>query len=109
MTHKKNLLAALFLLGMAISAHAQSRCAASPEPLEVKQPDGTVLTVIGQGNSLINYAETVDGYSVVRNKSGVYEYARPALDGGFIPSGIKAHNPTARNNSEKTYLSAQTF
>lgn len=108
MTHKKSLLAALFLLGAAITAHAQSRCVASPEPLEVKQPDGTVLTVIGQGNSFINYAETVDGYTVVRNKSGVYEYAKPSVDGGFTPSGIKAHNPSARNNSEKTYLATQT-
>lgn len=109
MTHKKTILAALLLTGAVITSHAQSRCIASPEAVEVKQPDGTTLTVTGKGNSRINYAETQDGYTVVKNNKGIYEYARPAADGGLLPSGIKAHNPANRSNSEKAYLGTQTL
>jgi M6 family metalloprotease-like protein len=109
MNHKKTILSALLTLGAIFTAQAQSRCIASPYPVEVKQPDGSIITVIGRGHIDVNYAETVDGYTVVLNKSGVYEYANPATDGGFTPSGVKAHDPSTRNNAEKVYLGAQTL
>jgi M6 family metalloprotease-like protein len=107
MNHKKSLLAALVFLGTATLSHAQTRCMAAPYPLQVKQPDGTTITVVGHGHIDVNYAETVDGYTIIPNNKGVYEYAVPATDGGLVSSGLKANDPETRSYSEKVYLAGR--
>lgn len=80
-----------------------SNCVASPEPVVINQPDGTSITVIGKGNMNNSWAETTDGYTVIKNSAGVYEYANK-VNGDIVPSGIKANNPNLRLVPESTYL-----
>lgn len=75
--------------------HNHSKCAAMPNPVTINQPDGTDLTIVGHGNMDENYTETVDGFTVIKNKEGVYEYASLKNVGSaseLIASGIKAYN-----------------
>ena len=73
-----------------------SNCPASPYPVEVMQPDGSKLMVVGKGNRAFHYATTIDGYTIVKNEQGIYEYADA--------SGRKALNPGYRSNAEVDFL-----
>lgn len=70
----------------------RSNCAAAPYPVTVKQPDGSSLTYKILGNEAVHYFETTDGYTILTNKQGVFEYAVKNLSGDLITSGIKAKN-----------------
>ena len=50
-----------------------SDCPASPYAIEITQPDGTEISIIGKGSMKNSWTETLDGYSIVKNKDGVYE------------------------------------
>lgn len=52
---------------------------ARPQPIEAKQPDGSQLTIRIAGDEFQNWTQTLDGYTVVRNRtSGYLEYALPS-------------------------------
>ncbi|WP_339812931.1 M6 family metalloprotease domain-containing protein [uncultured Imperialibacter sp.] len=83
-----------------------SNCPASPYAVEVTQPDNSKLRVVGKGNMANHHTETEDGYTVVKNAKGIYEYAA-LKDGKLAPSGTKASNPSAREASSKSFLNSQ--
>jgi M6 family metalloprotease-like protein len=82
-------------------------CVASTEQLTLLQPNGTSITIVGKGNLHNHWTETVDGYSVVRNTTGNYEYATK-INGNLSPSGILVTNPANRSFVEATYASSLT-
>ncbi len=85
---------------MAMAAHAVP---AHPAPATITQPDGKTVTVRLVGDEFYNYSCTTDGYTVVRNASGCFEYAR--LDNGrLVPSGIMAHDRAMRTAGETQFL-----
>jgi M6 family metalloprotease-like protein len=63
---------------------------ASPGLKEVKMPDGTTMQVRLIGDERISWLETADGYTILRNPDGYYEYAERDDSGQLIASGIKA-------------------
>lgn len=75
------------------------------DTLKITQLDGTVLDIVGFGSLFVAYTETIDGYTVVRNNKGIFEYAKSADDGDLLPSGVQAHNPGEREKDEIKYLS----
>lgn len=74
------------------------------DTITVSQIDGTELKVVGFGKLHLAYTETIDGYTIVRNNQGIYEYAEQASDGGLEPSGVKARNPGEREEEELRFL-----
>lgn len=48
---------------------------ASPEPVRVEQPDGTVIEIIQYGDESSHYATTIDGHLLRLNAKGVFEIA----------------------------------
>jgi M6 family metalloprotease-like protein len=97
----------LTVLGSALSLFAQpSNCPASPEPIEISQPDGSRLWVIGKGNMELSYTETVDGYTIVKNTEGIFEYAIRNSEGDLLPSGIRASNTNERGKAADAKLNA---
>jgi hypothetical protein len=48
---------------------------AYPYPLEITQPDSTKITIILKGDEHVKWAETTDGYAILRNSKGIYEYS----------------------------------
>lgn len=71
----------------------------SPHPVEVTMPNGQILHIIGRGNDDVHWAETTDGYTVVKSEQGYYEYAK-LQNGKLIASGIIASDPQERTMQE---------
>ena len=67
--------------------HVISDCPASPYAIEITQPDGTKINIMGKGSMKNSWTETLEGYSIVKNKDGIYEYAQEN-NGQLIPSGF---------------------
>lgn len=78
---------------------------AYPNPIKIKQPDGTTLTITLKGDEWKKWASTPDGYTLLKNKDRIYEYAIINKDGNLIPSGVRASEINLRNLQEKSLLS----
>ncbi|MBO4802961.1 MAG: M6 family metalloprotease domain-containing protein [Muribaculaceae bacterium] len=69
------------------------------------QPDGTTLTVTLHGDEFFNYLTTIDGYTVVKNASGFYTYAR--LDGDkLVASDCIARDADHRSAADRSVLAS---
>lgn len=79
-------------------------CAASPHPVAVTQPDGSTITLVGKGSHYLNYTETTDGYTILRNEEGYWMYAVAGPDGELEPSALHASDPADRLHAEEVYL-----
>jgi M6 family metalloprotease-like protein len=77
---------------------------AYPYPVKISQRDGTKMTIILQGDEWLKFAKTLDGYTLMYNSAGIYEYAVLNGSGDLIPSGVKAHDIQARTPEERTLL-----
>ena len=75
-----------------------SDCPASPYAIDITQPDGTKISIIGKGSMKNSWTETLDGYSIVKNIDGVYEYAQKD-NNRLLPSGFLVQED--KNNVDK--------
>ncbi|MDY0279098.1 MAG: M6 family metalloprotease domain-containing protein [Salinivirgaceae bacterium] len=89
-------LLALFSITLALFVQTASAAPAWPHPIEYKLPDGTTITVLLKGDEKVKWAETKDGYSILLNKDGFYEYATSNNKGDMERSGVRAYNPDER-------------
>ncbi len=60
---------------------------ADPAPIEFIQPDGTSLSILLKGDEFIHWATTLDGYTILSNTQGFYEYASIDTAGNLRFSG----------------------
>lgn len=86
-------------------SQAQERVPANPNPITIKQKDGTQLTFYMKGDENRHWRETEDGYTILENKKGIYEYAKADKKGKLKCSGIKAHEIDKRTKKEMRFLS----
>lgn len=78
---------------------------AYPRPVNITQPDGTVITIVGHGNEICHYATTLDGYTVMMVDDGFYYYA--AKEGGrLVSSKVRANNAELRSTDKTAFLSS---
>jgi len=63
---------------------------ADPTPVTVTQPNGDELTLIMKGDEFINYAETLDGYTLLINSEFYFCYAQLNISGDLEPSSYSA-------------------
>ena len=77
---------------------------ANPRPVQIIQPDGTKITIILKGDEHVKWAQTLDGYSILRNNKGVFEYATLNLNEDLVPSGIHVKNPIERSSLDIEFL-----
>src|SRR5574344_1796146 len=78
---------------------------AYPHPMEVKQSDGTMVTVLLKGDEKVSWAKTTDGYTLLRSENGDFVYAIPDEKGGMKPSIILCHNVGQRSQEELNFIS----
>ena len=67
--------------------HAAGFCAVppSPEPLELRQPNGAVLEAVAVGGAFSSYLETADGHTILRDPSdGYYRLAVAGPEGHLL-------------------------
>jgi M6 family metalloprotease-like protein len=94
------MIAQMLLLSLNLSA-----IPAYPHPVTVTQPDGSNITVILKGDERTKWAQTLDGYTLMYNAKGIYEYATLDSKSNMVPSGIKATEISKRTTTEKEFLS----
>jgi M6 family metalloprotease-like protein/uncharacterized repeat protein (TIGR02543 family) len=98
------LLSLLLLVALLLPVNSVA-VVAYPHPVEFKLPDGTTITIQLMGDEKVKWAETLDGYSILLNKEGFYEYAMLNESGDMVRSGIRAYNLKERSSSEKAFAS----
>ena len=79
---------------------------ANRKPFVVKQSDGTMLSVVMQGDEALHFYTTLDGKYVVKSEEGDFFYATFTHEGGFVSTGSLAHDAENRTDAEKELLSA---
>ncbi|MDE2828435.1 MAG: M6 family metalloprotease domain-containing protein [Bacteroidota bacterium] len=88
-----------------IQAQTLLRGPANPEPVVWVQPDGSQITVRLFGDEHGHFAETMDGYTVVRSADGAaWMYAERAADGQLRPAEMLAHEVALRTPEERQFL-----
>ena len=97
------LTAAALLMAMTAFVNADAM-PAYPKSVDVRQADGTYITVRSYGDEFYHYRTTSDGYPVVEVK-GIYYHANVSNDGKLVSTGVRAHNPGSRTSDEQSMLS----
>lgn len=69
-----------------------SNCGVAPYENTHTQPDGSRLTLKALGNEAIHYLETREGYTVLKNQEGYFEYAALDAKGNLTTSGVIARD-----------------
>lgn len=82
---------------------------ANPSPLTIKQPNGKTLTFTLKGDEKVNWATTIDQYTLIRNSENVFVYAKLNERGDLVPSNFVASNPDERTAEERLFLSTLPF
>ncbi len=81
---------ALALSALLAAAPAAMRAIpALPRPVTAVQPDGTVVTLIQRGDERVHWAETTDGYTLLRDGDGWWTFAQKTTDGGITASALR--------------------
>jgi hypothetical protein len=97
---KKQIQCIFILVILIVFNHTAFGVSAYPYPVEITQPDGTKITIIQRGDESVKWAQTVDGYSILRNSRGIYEYATLDSRNDMVPSGIPVRDALNRSASE---------
>jgi M6 family metalloprotease-like protein len=83
----------ILIISSASNLFAQrSNCVSSPYPIQLSQSNGTMLIVYSKGTEALHYKETEEGYTIIPNKNGIYEYAMLDENSNLQLSGIAAKN-----------------
>lgn len=77
---------------------------ADPDPIKFKQPDGTIVTILLKGDENIHWAESLDGYTLMRNGKGGWDYAVLDSSDDLTCSGFQAKEIRKRTCREKRML-----
>ena len=77
----------------------------SPYSIEIIQPDNTKISIVGKGNMMNSWTETLDGFSIIKNKDGIYEYAQEN-NGELVSSGFLVVED-GLNQDKKNFLKEQ--
>jgi len=77
---------------------------AYPFPVQITQPDGTVLTIRIHGDEFHHIKTTVDGYLVKQNAKGYWTYASQDAAGRITPSEVIARNVSSRSAQDIQFL-----
>ena len=99
----KRILTALFGLLFTMSSWAVK---AYPLPVEVRQPDGSMLTVVLHGDEDFHYYTTLDDVLLVQ-QDGAYYIGTTTHSGELVATTQLAHNALERSLSERKLASLQ--
>jgi M6 family metalloprotease-like protein len=94
----------LFLIALSAFQNEAVAVPADPTPIVYKQPDGSVITIRLKGDEKLSWAETPDGYTLLNNGKGGWEYAIKDKSGNIKISGVLAHKEGQRTTKELRLL-----
>ena len=93
-----------FLIVFLIPSVSLNAVPATPFPVNISQPDGTVLTIRIHGDEYFNYKTTVDGYPLIQDSKGILNYAQLNANGILVSTSVKATNIINRSSTEKSFI-----
>lgn len=93
----KVLATALLLAASTVGAQAVP---ALPHPIVVTQPDGTQVTICLRGDERINWAETTDGYTLLKDPKGYWAFAVLNKKGNLVASDLRYDGTSARAKAQ---------
>ena len=73
-------------------------------PINHTLPDGSQITIQMRGGKSLNWAETLDGFTLLLNSDGFFEYATLNEIGDLIPSGVRVNDVSGRTRAEQDFL-----
>ena len=76
-------------------------------PVQVKQADGTTITVILRGDEHINWYTTLDGVLLVQAADNSYYVGKVTKDGRLIATQQLAHEAAWRSSAERNLIDKQ--
>ena len=76
-------------------------------PVQVRQSDGTTITVILRGDEHINWYTTLDGVLLVQAADNSYYVGKVTKDGRLIATQQLAHEAAWRSNAERNLIDKQ--
>ena len=91
--------------GVAQSETPDHQTPPAPYAIPVEQPDGTVVHLFVRGDQAHHWTESTDGYPLIKNDSGYYEYAR-VQGTSLVRTGIRAQDPRERSLAAQRSLLA---
>jgi M6 family metalloprotease-like protein len=80
---------------------------AYPYPVSYQLPDGTEITIQPRGDEWVNWVESADGFTILRNSDGFWEYAVMNENGDLKLSGIRVQNEAERTVEVQIFLEKQ--
>ena len=76
-------------------------------PVQVRQADGTVITVILRGDEHINWYTTLDGVLLVQGEDNNYYIGKVEKSGNLIATKQLAHEAQTRSQAERNLIAKQ--
>ena len=104
----KRIFFAILIAFAALSQNQLSASIAYPGIINFSQIDGTTIHIYLKGDEKAKWAETEDGYSILLNSNGIYEYALLKDSADLILSGVKARNQGERSIEDLKFLTSIT-
>lgn len=102
---RKRLLKSMMLLVlMAFISIGAFAIPANKQAVTVRQPNGKTLTFVLGGDENVNWARTLDQYTLVRNSEGVFTYGVLNENGDLVASKYIAANANERTAEEIAFL-----
>lgn len=83
-----------------LASYKLSGVPAYPGLVTYTLPDSSVITIQLRGDENFHYAETEDGYTLLKNQDGYYEYAVRDHNNHLTTSGVRAKNLYQRSPSD---------
>ncbi len=103
---KKTLLSFLGVCLMAAAMVTNQAVAvpAYPGLIKYEQANGKIINIYLKGDEKVKWVLSEDGYTLMLNSKGVYEYAFQDGKGDITLSGVEANNPAERTKAEREFL-----
>ena len=89
-----------FLLFLFIVTQQLLAVPAYPHPIKFQLPDNTTITITLKGDENVSWATSEDGYTLLLNSEGYYEYAIKNENGDLTLSGFRAKDINERSSEE---------
>ncbi len=100
----KNLYKLVLTAAVLLSSMLASAVPADTRPINVRQKDGTTITIIRYGDEFYHYTTTTDGY-LITEVDNIYYYATVDGSGIISSTGVAAKNPSMRTAEDRNTLS----
>ena len=96
----------LVALLVSVSQNFLNASTAYPGLIKFMQPDSSTIRIFLKGDEKVKWAETEDGYTILFNSKGFYEYAVANSESNIVLSGVLAKDIEKRTPNTKTLLSS---